>query len=197
MIGALLQTGRRAEVGQIVDALIPETDNPDDLLKLADWAEQAERNRTAVAAYERAMRFIGDDPEKLLRAGRAFSFGGRPELAVETLERYFRVAEDPDADHRPWYYYAQSLSQMERQPEARAAYRRMLDVADRTEAADFESRRMRATAFEAIGDSEEAVGLYQQLLSERPKDRSLVADFAALLIELRRYEQAELLLSQN
>lgn len=197
VIGALLQTGRRAEVGQIVDSLIPETDNPDDLLKLADWAEQAERNRTAVAAYERAMQFIGDDPEKLLRAGRAFSFGGRPELAVETLERYFRVVEDPEADHRPWYYYAQSLSQMERQPEARAAYRRMLDVADRTEAADFESRRMRATAFEAIGDSEEAVGLYQQLLSERPKDRSLVADFAALLIELRRYEQAELLLSQN
>ena len=56
---------------------------------------------------------------------------------------------------------------------------------------------MQAVAYEAIGDGEQAVEIYRQLLAERPRDRSLVADFASLLIELRRYDEAELLLGQN
>jgi lipopolysaccharide biosynthesis regulator YciM len=198
LVTALIETGRKKEVATLLAPLIPVTDDPDDLLNLADWAEQAEQARTAVAAYERAMGRIGEDAEKLLKAGRAFTFGGRAELAVETLERYFRAeGSKEEIDHRPWYYYGQSLSQMGRQPEARSAYRQMLDVMDRNGAEDFESRRMMATGYESIGDGERAVGIYEGLLAERPRDRSLVADFASLLIELRRYDEAELLLSQN
>ena len=56
---------------------------------------------------------------------------------------------------------------------------------------------MAATGHEALGDGERAVEIYEGLLAERPRDRSLVADFAALLIELRQFERAETLLSQN
>ncbi|WP_417519559.1 hypothetical protein [Minwuia sp.] len=198
LITALVETRRQAEVSRILDPIIEQTDDPRLLLRMADWAEQAERSKTAVAAYQRAISRIGDDPEALLKAGRAFTFAGRAELAVETLERYFRTPGNKAAsDHRPWYYYGQSLSQMNRQPEARDAYRRMLAVMDRSGANDFESRRMRATGHEAIGDGERAVQIYEGLLAERPDDRSLIADFAALLIELRRYDRAELLLGQN
>lgn len=198
LVTALVEKGRRTEVAGLLDPLIAVTDQPDDLLNLADLAEQAAQGKTVVAAYEKAVARIGDDAEKLLKAGRAFAFGGRAELAVETLERYFRTSgSKQDIEHRPWYYYALGLNQMQREPEARSAYREMLSVMDRNGAKDFESRRMAAVAYEAIGDGERAVAIYQQLLSERPRDRSLVADFASLLIELRRYDEAELLLSRN
>ncbi|WP_416896490.1 MAG: tetratricopeptide repeat protein [Minwuia sp.] len=198
LINALIATRRRAEVSAVLDPLIAKTDDPKDLLQMADWAEQAERSDTSVAAYQRAMTRIGDDPEALLRAGRAFTFAGRAELAKETLERYFRAPGNKgDTDHRPWYYYGQSLSQMNRQPEAREAYRRMLSNMQQNGASDFDSRRMAATGHEALGDGERAVEIYEGLLAERPRDRSLVADFAALLIELRQFERAETLLSQN
>lgn len=198
LVTALIESGRRKDVADLLEPLIAVTDDPDDLLNLADWAEQAVQSKTAVAAYEKAMARVGDDAEKLLKAGRAFAFGGRAELAVETMERYFRASgSEEDVDHRPWYYYALGLIQMNRQPEARSAYREMLAVMQRNGAQDFESRRMEAVAYESIGDGDRAVDIYRGLLAERPRDRSLIADFASLLIELRRYDEAELLLGQN
>lgn len=198
LVTALIETGRRNQVAALLDPLVPVTGNSDDLLNLADLAEQAAQSKTALSAYEKAVSQIGNDAEKLLKAGRAFAFGGRAELAVETMERYFRAdGSEEETDHRPWYYYALGLSRMNRQPEARASYREMLGVMARSGVQDFESRRMEAVAYEAIGDGERAVDIYERLLSERPRDRSLVADFASLLIELRRYDEAELLLGQN
>lgn len=198
LMRALIERRRFARVSEVLDPLIPRTDEAKDLLRIADWAEQADRGGTAVAAYDRALNRIGNDPAALLRAGRAFTFQGRAEKAVDTLERYFRVAGGKAAaDHRPWYYYAQSLSLMERQEAARDAYRQMLARLNADDASDFESRRMRATALEALGRPEDAIALYEELRAERPRDRSLLADFVSLLIETGRYERADRLLREN
>lgn len=198
LVTAYIETGRRDDVSALLDPVIATTGDHDDLLDLADLAEQAVQEKTAVTAYEKALNGIGNDAGKLLKAGRAFAFGGRAELAVETMERYFQADRGAEvSDHRPWYYYALGLAQMNRQAEARSAYRQMLAAMSESGAKDFQSRRMQAVAYEAIGDGDQAVAIYRQLLAERPRDRSLVADFASLLIELRRYDEAELLLGQN
>ncbi len=61
---------------------------------------------------------------------------------------------------------------------------------------DFESRRMQATALSAIGQHEEAIAVYEELVTERPTDRALLADYVAMLIETERFERAEQLLQQ-
>lgn len=198
LIRALVTERRFDRVGQILSPLVARADDGKTLLRLADWAEQADQGRVAVAAYDRALGMIGDDPAALLRAGRAFTFQGRAEKAVQTLERYFAVADAKGrADHRPWYYYAQSLSLMDRQEAARGAYREMLSRIEAGDANDFESRRMRATGLEALGRTEDAIALYEQLRAERPRDRSLLADFVSLLIETGAYERADRLLREN
>jgi len=62
---------------------------------------------------------------------------------------------------------------------------------------DFETRRRKATGLSAIGADEEAIAVYEGLVAERPTDRSLLADYVAMLIETERFDRAEQLLRQN
>ncbi len=62
---------------------------------------------------------------------------------------------------------------------------------------DFETRRRKATGLTAIGADEEAIAVYEGLVAERPSDRSLLADYVAMLIETERFGRAEQLLRQN
>ncbi len=197
-VNALIAERGFDEVGQLLSRLIPPTDETQPLLQMADWAEQAARPDVAVQAWDKLLDRLGDDPDRLLQAGRTFAFAGRAEKAVGVLDRYFRVADaEGRADHRPWYYYGLSLSAMNRQQEARAAYREMLERIAAKEENDFETRRRKATGLSAIGADEEAIAVYEGLVAERPTDRSLLADYVAMLIETERFDRAEQLLRQN
>ena len=198
MVNALIVERGFDEVGQLLGRLIPSTDDTRSLLQMADWAEQAAKPDVAVQAWDKLLDRIGDDPDRLLQAGRSFTFAGRAEKAVEVLDRYFRIADaERRADHRPWYYYGQSLSAMNRPQEGRAAYREMLKRIAAKQENDFETRRMKATGLSAIGADEAAIAVYEGLVAERPNDRSLLADYVAMLIETERFDRAEQLLRQN
>lgn len=196
-VDALIVQRRFDEVGDLLRPLVVPTDNEQALLRMADWAEQSSKQDVAVDVWEKLLTRIGDDPDRLLQAGRSFTFAGRAERAVEVLDRFFRAASPKArADHRPWYYYGQSLSAMNRPQEGRAAYREMLKRIRNNKADDFESRRMQATGLNAIGEHEQAVEVYEGLVAERGTDRSLLADYVAMLIETERFERAEQLLQQ-
>lgn len=185
-------------LGRLLAPLVDPTGDEQALLRIADWAAQSLQRDVEVRTWDKLVASYGNDPEKLLAAGRAFTFAGRAQRAVDALDRFFRVASaEQRADHKPWYYQGQSLSALNRPVEAREAYRQMLARIDANRADDFESRRMKATGLQAIGEDEQAIGVYEQLLAERPDDRSLVADFVALLIETERFERADALLRQN
>lgn len=197
-VEALLAERRVEIAGDILEPLVGVTDTTPELLQLADWAEQAARSDIAAKAWEKLLTAIGNDPGKLLQAGRTFAFAGRSTRAVEVLERYFQVADAAGRqDHRPWYYHALALSAERREAEARAAYRRMLERIAANDVRDFESRRMQAAALDALGADDEAVALYESLLAEQPADRSLVADLAALLIDMEDFDRAEALLAER
>ncbi|MDF1719356.1 MAG: hypothetical protein P1U65_01645 [Minwuia sp.] len=195
---ALIFQRRFDDVAALLRPLIPATDDEQALLRMADWAEQASKQDVAVDVWEKLLTRIGDDPDRLLQAGRSFTFAGRSERAVEVLDRFFQVAPpEARADHRPWYYYGLALSGMNRPQEGRAAYREMLQRIRTNSADDFESRRMQATGLNAIGAHEEAIEVYEGLVAERPTDRSLLADYVAMLIETERFDRADQLLRQN
>lgn len=197
-VSALIAERSFDAAGSLLASLIPLTDETQPLLRMADWAEQAAKPDVAVQAWDKLLTRIGDDPDRLLQAGRTFAFAGRAEKAVQVMDRYFRVADaEGRADHRPWYYHGLALSGMNREQEARAAYREMLQRIAQKQENDFETRRRKATGLAAIGADEEAVAVYEELVAERPTDRSLLADYVALLIETERFARAEQLLRQN
>ncbi|PWC43139.1 tetratricopeptide repeat protein [Azospirillum sp. TSO22-1] len=186
-IEALANAGKPAELGAAVRAAVPGERDPE---KLRRWARLAEREKQTAAAGEawRAVLALRpDDAEALRQVGMTAYGEARFADAERTLGRLLARSE---GDYEANYFLGEALVAQKRPKEAEPFLRRALAQVQAMPNRSDAVRQTEANLLHRLGRIDESVALFGALLRARPNDRQLRADYAAMLIENRRLEEA-------
>ncbi|RMF90522.1 MAG: hypothetical protein D6741_16810, partial [Planctomycetota bacterium] len=175
LVRLLFVLGRFDEAGSILAAM-PERNRSPGMKKID--AELLLRSGDLQAAFETAKNSLGDPPSpiELLWYGRLAAKVGRLDEAVDAFNRLVEIAPDwPDA----WTAWIGILAQSGKHDEALAALEKASAHLNE-DALD----RVRAVAWELLGNMTEAARAYDRLLKQSPDDTTLLR--RAALFDMRR-----------
>lgn len=191
-LAALATVGDRAGLAAAVREELGRDNAPDRLRHLAGLA-----GHSGDAALEeqvfRAMVNAGDrNPVMLRRVGLIAFRDGQFAQAERWLAE---CASANGADAQAYF----TLGEIRlRQRDAVGARRHFEDALRRLDAsgdASVEARKLRATLLRRLGRGREALPIYEALLTAAPSDNHLRADLVSLLMDLRDYQRAGLVLA--
>ncbi|MBL8831825.1 MAG: hypothetical protein JNL71_05490 [Rhodospirillales bacterium] len=191
---AYLSAGTRADkaaFARLLESRIPREGEPANARRLAELALAGSRNDLARQGYERLLLLDPSQRDAQRQVG-FFAFAeGDVERARSLVSRYLAGA-DPvrPVDWEAHYYLGESLYRLKERAAARSEHERALAAIESLSPAPFAARSMQAYLYYRLGRSEDSVALYGRLLREQPRNRDLRADFAGVLLELGRTEQA-------
>ena len=170
--------------------LSPET--PADILLSARLAERAGAMPEAEAAYRRLLAATPDDTDAIAGLSHALSAQGKNSEAESTLKTALKSHPDD----------ARLVSQLaavygsEGKPQAAIPLIEQLRSAGSANSPDPALTRLLAHLYVLSGDNAKAEPLYRQLVSENPKDPSLLDDLATVLVQEQKFPEAEALLTK-
>ncbi|MDN3564989.1 hypothetical protein QWZ14_11520, partial [Paeniroseomonas aquatica] len=179
-LAALEAQDDRVALAAAVREVLPGATSGDLLRQLARLAARAGEAELERQALERLAASGGAGPETQRRLG-VLAHLRRDRAAAERLLQAVVAAEADD--YESWTILG-DIAAARRDPSAARqryaeALRRLEEAADRSTRA----RVLRAHLLHGLGREAEAARLYEALLVERPRDRSLRADYVALLME--------------
>lgn len=186
-IEALANTGKPAELAAAVRAALPGERDPE---RLRRWARLAEREKqTAVAgeAWRALLALRPDDPEGLRLIGMEAFAQARFADAERTLGRLLKAG---NADYEVNYFMGEALVAQKRPRDAEPYQRRALAQIEAMPKRGDAVRQTEANLLHRLGRVDESAALFEQMLTARPGDRQLRADYAAMLLENRRLKEA-------
>ena len=179
-LAALEAQDDRAAMAAAVREALPAAVSGDLLRQLARLAERTGETGLEREALERLAATGGAGPETQRRLG-VLAYLRRDRATAERLLQA-SLATQPD-DYESWAILG-DLATVRRDPAL--ARQRHAEALRRLEAAGDRSDRtqaVRAHLLHGLGRQAEAARLYEALLAARPRDRSLRADYVAMLVE--------------
>jgi tetratricopeptide (TPR) repeat protein len=197
--GALLEVYLRAlgelhQMDRLAGAVAREAGATADMERLRKLAKLA-RDAGGMAAepvYSRLLALDPGDPEALHWLG-VFAYR---QARYSVAERSFgALLADSEGGWDDNFYAAEMLWRKGSRSEARAYYGRALRLIEGMPPPPQEARTAHAQALFRSGSLERALGEYRTLVAAAPRNGDLRADFGAMLLEARLYEEAEDVLS--
>jgi len=182
----------RPELAEALALRIPVEEAPRKLRWLGQLASGNALPALALDAYEKLLTVLPRDTDALRAAGFAALAEGEVERARDHLTRFFELAE---GDAETNFVYGDVLVALGWRDLASYHYARALAAIDGEARPGYALRLLRANALARLGEVDRAIEAFEDLRVERPDDPNSRADFAALLIENRRYGRAEHVLS--
>ncbi len=164
----------------------------DELQRYIRRADQAGFADLAIEASRRLLDIAPDDPEMLRRLGMLAYREERWEEAYDMLIRYL---EENQGDFESNYFLAELLTRRDRTLQAATHYRRVVRLLGAAEDLDMRRASVRAHSLYRLGERDNAILAYQQLLERFPEDLDLRADFVTVLLESGHIERAEAVLA--
>lgn len=185
-IAALAAVKDRTRLTQVLGREIDTAVEPRRLHALADLALGDNQVALAERAWTRVLERAPDEPAALRQLGRYAYFDQRRGPAERNLRRYLELEE---GDWETNFFLGEMLQDRQR-GEAAGYFRRALDAMARERGSEFGMRLTRAKILFRLGRELEAVEAFETLAAERPRDRALQGEFAAVLIETKRLDRA-------
>jgi tetratricopeptide (TPR) repeat protein len=201
-----------AVADQYIEALVEtENDNKDRLVTYLEESIEAETNidrlrkLTIIADEEDA----GSAPEKGWRKIYALNPGDSDAAKAIGLIDFYAdnydeakimlqpIIDQVHDDYRVLYAYGEILQQDDRKADAEPYYRRALQLISAITEPDDSTRLDEAYLLYRTDHITESLALFRQLYAKYPGDKDLRADFAEVLTETGRFEEATALLSQQ
>jgi arylsulfatase A-like enzyme/Flp pilus assembly protein TadD len=181
-----LQLGRLDEAAQTAESVLARDPAHDGALALASWVRTAREGPGAeIVRLQALFENPPSDPARLTDTRSVLATlllrEGRDAEAVRVLE----ALESPP----PGYYarLAEIAAEHDNQPKAAEHYEAFLQRVP----ASTEARRALADLYDELGRTEEAIGLYDELVAVDPEDMTLRVDRGAALQRVGRGEEAE------
>ncbi|MEQ8347238.1 MAG: tetratricopeptide repeat protein [Sneathiellaceae bacterium] len=180
-LGALLRARRIDALRPALAAAMTRADSATQLRSLAGLAERARQADLAESAWQRLLDLMPDDPEAIRQLAGYAATNGDYDRARALLLRYIALT-------RPTYSDLYALAEAERAmgltAEAADRYRQAAGLIDANPKPGFDARIVRAQIAHRLGESGQAIAIFDRLFQERPNDLSLRNDFAEVLLDL-------------
>jgi tetratricopeptide (TPR) repeat protein len=191
-VEALAQARDRAAIGRAVERASAVPGETKRLLRLAKLAEQTSQTKPAALGYAAVLKREPDNAPALLGAGRiAYAEGRRAEAKAQFL-RLVALGQD---DYEASYLLGDIQFGEKKVAEAREAWGRALARLEDARVRTYAMRVTEALTLHRLGRSDEAVAAFKALREERPKDANLLGDYANVLLDLGRRDEAAALLA--
>ncbi|HTA46274.1 MAG TPA: tetratricopeptide repeat protein [Bryobacteraceae bacterium] len=156
--------------------------------QLAMLAREAGGMQVAEAAYERLAALAPDDPEALHWLGTFDWSRARYTKAEQLLTTLLATSEGTYEDN---YDLAEILWRQGKRSKARIYYGRALRLIERMPSPPVEARAAEARALFRCGYMQRGLKEYRAIIADQPRNGDLRADFAALLLEAAKYDEAD------
>lgn len=197
-VAALGKTGQLKEKHEALFRGIQEYGDPALIHAYAEAAEGQGNIRAARDGYQALFALQPNDNQALRKLG-LMSFAEADYSASEMyLQEYWNAAaqDDPNNAADAAYTYA-DLQRRNHRPEAAAEYyQRTIALIDQANLQTPEAYSKKAQSMIALGQGEQGLALFAEAAQRYPADDNLRADWAASLIELKRYDEARGLLAE-
>ncbi|MBV9507862.1 MAG: hypothetical protein JO323_22965 [Acidobacteriia bacterium] len=189
---ALAQTGDKRALIESVTTEISALEEPRRIRELSRLARDSGATIAAETGYSRLLNLVPDDAEARHWLGVwAFSRAN-----YSAAEEYLRsLAGSPRAAYDDDFYYAELLWRKRNRRMAIQEYGRALRSVEQLSDPPVEAYVAHAQSLFRVGFTDRAFEEFQALLVEFPLNRDVRADYAALLLESRRYGEAGQLLA--
>jgi predicted Zn-dependent protease len=193
-IAALVNMHDKNQLEQLLAQEITRETDPARLRKLAGATREEDIASLAETAWTKLYKLNPGDMEAAKELGLMMFSRKRYTEAQGYLEQYLKgKSVDSIRDYRISYAYAEILRRRQKEDDAQVYYARAL--------ADIKGNDLGASLDHAHllyrnDRIDEAMALYQQLLEKNPKNKTVRADYAEMLIESRKFDEASLVLHE-
>ena len=198
-LNALVAAHDGAALSAVLDRAAGLENDPQRLRRFGRLALELGQNAAARKAYGKLLSVAPSDPEALRRLGVLTYSAADYSAAKGYLARYLSLG---DGDYESNYYYGELLLREKGRGAAQTYYERALrqieralPQIDRSPQTAFAVRVTRAQLLYRMGRGEESLAAFETLLGQRPRDKNLRADYAAILLDQGRREAAQRILS--
>lgn len=191
LMTALADSGDRQALDHQLIARAETERSLEKLERLAKKAELQGRNRAAERIWRRVHELYPENLAAMRALGIAAFYRDDRRHAREYLTRYLAKKE---GDWESAFYLGEVLFAEGQKQKARTYYRRSLTEIDAKPRPSRRQRVARAQILRHMGRLREAIAAFDKLLTEYPDDVDIRAEYAALLVDEGRLEQAQRLL---
>jgi Flp pilus assembly protein TadD len=188
---ALAQLDDDQKLERVIKEQIQRCRSPKGLEALANLTLECSREDLAVEAYRKLLDKKPEDAQAHKVIGRQAFYRGSKKLARQHLEESIRI--DPE-DSEILFYLGEILRTEGERSAGDSSYQKALASLQEQGPRTFEDRLLEAKLLNRVGETEKCLEMFRGLVKEKPNDRYLRGDFASVLIENKRYEEAEAVL---
>jgi thioredoxin-like negative regulator of GroEL len=193
-LDALIALKRFDHAGRLIEARAERTTDLDGLRRLVRVALDTDRRPAIKAVYTRIARQAPGDPE----AERWLGLNAVAESRTAEARRHLAaVVGTAAADYEVNAAYGELLHQANQRDSAKVYFRRALEQIAAISDPALPLRATQAALLSRLGEASQALALMADLVKERPADRNLRADYANLLMDNKRYDEAKRLLADQ
>jgi Flp pilus assembly protein TadD len=171
--------------------ILPATSSADEIRRLGRYALEMSLTDLVRASYAKLLALAPGDGEALRRLGNLDFVESRFAEAKSHLGRYL---EQTGGDYESRFYFGVLLRQEGNGFKARVHYEEALAEIQKARPKTFHMRTMRALALHRLGKLEASVAAFDDLTREQPENTHLRADYATILIQAGRHDDARRLL---
>jgi protein involved in temperature-dependent protein secretion len=173
--------------------------NPQMLREFAAAARANSKTRPARAAYETIAAIEPGNAEALRNAGLIAFSQADYNASEQHLDNYFTAvqqgARDTNEAYLAYFYKAEILRKNGKAADAKSYYQACVDTVLKNPQRTKEMQSKAVQSMILAGNVDSGIASFQELMQQYPQDAGIRADFAATLIEMKRYEEAQQLLS--
>lgn len=181
----------RNEMAAMSDAISREsaaTGSADRVRQLAVMARELGGVSAAGPAYQRLAELLPSDPESLHWLGIRDYTRAHYSSAERRLSSLLTSVEGQYDDS---FYLAEILWRAGKRTQARIYYGRAMRMVERMQSPPPEARVAHAQALFRSGYMQQALHEFRRMIGEQPRNGELRADYAALLLEAGKYNEAD------
>lgn len=189
---ALVQTGDGPRLSAAIERQYARTSDLATLRRLGRVALQLNRQATARSVFAKVLSVAPDDPEAHLRLGFFDYAEGKHAAAVRHFQRHLAQEKGDPETH---FLFGEALANSGEPAKALPHYREALTGIDQQRNRSHQLRVIRALTLQRLGRIDDAVAEFEALLKEQPQNKSLRADYAAMLLQSGRNDEGRRVLA--
>jgi len=190
---ALVETKNKDKLEYALNEYIETETSVERLKRMGEIADEEDLDDAAAKAWRKIYSFNQNDSETIKQVGIIDFNAGNYEEAEALLKQYLQYNQD---DYRANLTYGEILQHDDRKTEAEPYFQHALDQISAIQDKDEPTRLDEAYLLYSTNHITESLALFRQLVTQYPNNKDVRADYAEVLTEMGRFDEAAALLGR-
>jgi Tfp pilus assembly protein PilF len=190
---ALAAAADASGFAELIEHKLPDVHDPEALRELGKYALELNASDAARDVYTKLLALKPDDSEALRRAGNLDYVEGRFAEAKDRLGRYLSASTGDAESH---FYYGELLQQDGTTTVARGHFETALAQIEGADTKTFQMKTIHALALDRLGRLKDSIAEFESLIKDQPNNKHLRANYASVLIQSGRHNDAQRILDE-